>query len=58
MSIYHSLIKGGVFLFLRKVISEKMSGFTSSLPNVKGHQFEKMFNTSFHAVHKAVAFRN
>lgn len=57
-SIYHSLIKGGDFSFLWKVISEKMSSFSSSLPNVKGHQLEKMFNTPFHAVYKPAAFRN
>lgn len=57
-SIYHSLIKGGDFSFLWKMISEKMSSFSSSLPNVKGHQLEKMFNTPFHAVYKPTAFRN
>lgn len=35
-----------------------MSGFTSSLPNVKGQQLEKLFNTSFHAIYKPVTFRN
>lgn len=35
-----------------------MSGFTPSPWNEKGHQPEKKFNTSSHAVYKPVALRN